>query len=176
MSKRVLPGDHLGNALELANGKNVINENDELYALVSGDLKQNERDVDVEPRKKISQLKEGMPMVCLVEEVLESKAFLVCVPEHPGEERTLGEVDAFLPVSNIRKGFVKTIRTELAAGDIVRAQIVSTKPGVEMSTVEDNMGVLVAFCRRCRVRMDLKGNLFECSSCNTKENRKVAPL
>ena len=172
MEKFVYPGDHVGNALETEQGKNTVNENDELYAAVAGTLTNDGRKAEVKSTKNILMLNPGMRMLCMVVQTMDNKAFLKCTLDSK-EVRVPGEIDSFIMVSNIRKTYVKTIRDEMCTGDIVRASVATTVNGIEMSLIEPDCGTIVCFCKKCRARMVLNDKGAECTQCNLTFSRKI---
>jgi exosome complex component CSL4 len=174
--KLVLPGDYVASAEEAVPGQNAYEEDDNIYSAAIGteDIHEGTASVKVKGDGLVSP-KIGMHVYGLVFRTSLNKAICNCVPvdEVEGKIRTM-EFEGVLPVTEIRRGYVKDIRDEVKIGDIIKAKIRKIdRTGIELSMLFPEYGLVVVYCPRCRTRMDLKDNIFICGQCSWKERRKI---
>lgn len=175
--KLVLPGEHISSYEEAEPGENSYAENDEIYSSAIGESATVEGKAVVKHKGRLLERpKVGMDVYCVITKTSLNKAVAGCIPASEVEGRGRGlEVEAVLPVTAIRRGYVPDIRQEVKIGDIIKARVESVdRTGVEISLFPPPYGVVAIFCPRCRRAMDLKGEIFICSDCGWKERRKVA--
>lgn len=176
MKKLVLPGDHLSSAEESETGENTYSEKDEVYAAAFGENLSGPGKAAVKTRRpSLAQPTVGMEVYCVVTKSSLNKAVAGCISVAEAEGGGRGmEIEAVLPVTAIREGYVDKVRDEVKIGDLIKARIDKIeKTGVEITMKPHNCGVICAFCPRCRLRMDFKERIFICSSCGWKERRKL---
>ncbi len=174
--KLVLPGEHLSSAEEAEPGENTYSENDEVYSSAAGeDASETGRASVRTIGRLLRQPTVGMSVYGVVIKASLNKAIVGCITsgEVEGEGRGV-QFDAVLPVTAIRRDYVRDIRDEVKIGDIIKARIETVeKTGYEISLKSHDSGVVVAFCPKCRTRMDLSERIFICGSCGWKERRKL---
>ncbi len=174
--KLVLPGDHLSSAEEAEPGENTYSERDEVYSAAVGENGSVPGQATVTTHgRTLKQPRLGMPVYCLIIKCGLNKAIGGCIPVEEAESGVRGvEIEAVLPVTAIRSGYVRDMRDEVKIGDIVKAKIRKVeKTGFEISMYEPDCGVVVAFCPRCRKRMGMEERIFICPACGWKERRKI---
>ncbi|MBU0532535.1 exosome complex RNA-binding protein Csl4 [Candidatus Micrarchaeota archaeon] len=174
--KLVLPGDYLSSAEEAEEGRNTYMENDTIFSATIGEanITNGCAMVNVTDKGLVSP-HIGMQVYGLIIRTSLNKAIAVCMPvkEAEGEIRSI-EFEAVLPVTEIRKGYVKDIRDEVKMGDIIKAKINKiTETDIELTIIWPEYGLVSVFCPCCRTKMDLKTNIFICGQCNWKERRKI---
>ncbi len=173
----VFPGDHLFSCEEFEPGQNTFTKDDESYSAAFGKVDTSEGMVNiVRKNESVRSPKEGMVLYCLVRRADPHKARLECMMESEVEEKCrCPQIDAVLPVANISRSHVNSIRDALRVGDVLKARIFKIKDGgeVELSLVGKDFGVIKAFCTRCRHRMGLRGDAFVCPHCRWKEKKKI---
>lgn len=174
--KLVLPGDHLSSAEEAEPGENTYSEKDEVYSAAAGEDASQVGRAAVRTRGRLLQQPSvGMSVYGVVIKASLNKAVVGCISatEVEGEGRGV-QFDAVLPVTAIRRDYVRDIRDEVKIGDIIKARIDTVeRTGYEISLKSPDCGVVVAFCPKCRRRMDLAERIFICGSCGWKERRKL---
>jgi exosome complex component CSL4 len=174
--KLVLPGDHLSSAEEAEPGENTYSERDEVYSAAVGENGTMPGQATVTTKgRTLRQPKLGMVVYCLIIKASLNKAIGGCIPVEEAESGIRGvEIEAVLPVTSIRSGYVRDLRDEVKIGDIIKAKIRKVeKTGFEISMFEPDCGVVVAFCPRCRERMAVQERMFICPDCGWKERRKL---
>jgi exosome complex component CSL4 len=176
--KLVLPGSHLSSAEESETGDNTYSENDEVYSSASGENTSGPGHASVKTKgRSITLPRVGMSVYCLITKAGMNKAIGGCIPADEAEGGSRGvSIEAVLPVTAIRNSYVREVRDEVRVGDIIKARIDKIeKTGFDITIKPPECGVLVAFCPKCRIKMDKTGHLFNCGSCGWKD-RKKTPL
>lgn len=93
-----------------------------------------------------------------------------------GNDRVIvGDTNGTLHVSKIARRYVKDVGNEYRLGDVIRAQVISVKPSVQLSTEDERGGCIKALCLRCRFGMNKIGKGLECPNCGRREVRNMAP-
>jgi len=175
--KLVLPGDHIASYEEGEPGENCYAENDEVYASAFGESESLEGKAVVKMKgRTLEQPHVGMEVYCVIIKTSLNKAVAGCIPVSEAEGQGRGvEIEAVLPVTAIRRDYVRDIRTEVKIGDIIKARIQKiTKSGIDITVMGTPYGVVRAFCPRCRTAMDVNSGIFLCGACGWKERRKIA--
>jgi exosome complex component CSL4 len=174
--KLVLPGDHLSSAEEAEPGENTYLDKDEVYSAAAGENASEAGHAAVRTKGRLLQQPSvGMVVYGVVIKASLNKAVVGCISatEVDGGGRGV-QFDAVLPVTAIRRDYVRDIRDEVKIGDIIKARIATVeKTGCDLSLKSPDCGIVVAFCPRCRQRMDLAERIFVCGSCGWKERRKL---
>ena len=174
--KVVLPGDYVSSAEEAEAGHYTYEDDGNIYSAAVGEPNLSGGTASVKTKHEgLVSPKVGMHVYGLVFRTSLNKAICNCMPvdEAEGKIRTM-EFEGVLPVTEIRKGYVKDIRDEVKIGDIIRAKIKKIDAtGIELSMLWPEYGLVSVFCPRCRTNMDLKDKLFICQQCDWKEKRKI---
>jgi exosome complex RNA-binding protein Csl4 len=171
-----LPGDHLSSAEESEAADNTYSEKDEVYSAAFGENQSVPGRAAVKTKRpSLAQPTVGMEVYCVITKSSLNKAVAGCISVAEAEGGGRGmEIDAVLPVTAIREGYVDRVRDEVKIGDLIKARIEKVmKTGIDITMKPAGCGVISAFCPRCRLRMDLKESIFICSSCGWKERRKL---
>jgi exosome complex component CSL4 len=164
-----MPGEEIGTEEEYLPGENTYIKDGKIKSSCFGELHiDSKRRATVIPYKEVAKFKIGDIVYARVDEILESLAFLSI-------ENEVG-LTAFgiLLISEIKQGFVKSIRDELRIGDIIKAKIKKITPfSIELTLKERGLGVVKAFCSNCRAQMVYKSGIFVCEKCGNKERRVI---
>ena len=89
---------------------------------------------------------------------------------------------AALPVRSVSREFIDQLRDITKIGDLIKAEISSIDNGmIDLSTKFKGLGVISAFCSRCRTKLKIKEadrrnrdlTIMECPRCKNKETRKI---
>jgi len=82
---------------------------------------------------------------------------------------------AMLPIRNVSRQYVESLRDNFRIGDLIKAKIARAGPlGIDLTTAEPGLGVIKAFCTRCRHPLHLFGRTLKCLGCGHTERRKVS--
>ncbi len=178
MSEEVkMLGDYLGTIEEFVPGEGTYSDDGKIYASNIGKAM-------VDKENHIAKIDAKMPPEIKKGEVIfgdvlgvRKNTVTVIARKIQGVK---GDIDAktSIYVSNISKGYVDKPEDLFGIGDIVKGVITKMDHNlIDISTKEDNMGVVKAFCKRCRHSLDCvdapSGKLV-CPSCGHREQRKVS--
>ncbi|MDI6724381.1 MAG: exosome complex RNA-binding protein Csl4 [Methanobacterium sp.] len=176
----VLPGDVLGVTEEFVPSEWTYEEEGKIKSLVVGTVSIDERN------KKIAIVpKTGTPPLLevgklIVGEVTDVRGQRVSVKINKikGEERDL--VTSFvggIHISQAQKGYLAKLSEAFRIGDIVQGKVTKIigLDNVDLTTADEDMGVLKAMCTNCRHYMVKIGkNEVQCLNCGRKEKRKLS--
>lgn len=175
----MLPGELIGTEEEYLPGKNTYVDKEGIHSTVVGDLHVDERRrATVIPKEHVPEVKVGSVVYGRVDEIFESVAFVALeFVETSDKKMRYTTMSGVLPVSEIKREYVRSIRDELRVGDIVKGVVVNITPfRVEISIRQNGMGVVKGFCTVCRHELTQKGNSLECPNCGHKETRKLSTI
>ncbi|MBN2067453.1 MAG: exosome complex RNA-binding protein Csl4 [Candidatus Diapherotrites archaeon] len=176
--KRVLPGEQLSTEEEFEPGPNTYADDGNVYSASLGTVSVDSRhkSIDVESDRKLNTLKPGTVVYGSVFLVKESSV-IVSLRQCPDKEdrRVISQGNAMLPVRNVSRDYVKSLRDNFRIGDLVKAKVSRASPlGIDLSTVDNDLGVIKAFCSKCRKPLHLFGHSLRCLSCGSREQRKLS--
>ncbi|MBZ3935760.1 exosome complex RNA-binding protein Csl4 [Methanimicrococcus blatticola] len=173
----VFPGEIVGAIEEYKPGFGTVNDDGTIRATVSGVIGVNKehRMITVIPKTKtLNMITEGDIVIASITDVRESNARvdIVAAEKSLGEE-IVNKGNAEIYVSNIKDGFAKSVAEEFSVGDIVRAKVIDSKK-IGLSTVEPELGVLKAYCSKCKTSLTKSDEGLVCGNCGNRERRKLA--
>ena len=181
MSEKLLfPGDFIANAEEFLPGEGTYVEDGKVCASEVGtlkkDLEKRVASVECKVGKAPSMQKRGLTVLGVVAKTSEKAGFIDLFPSEDDKGRYFPiPASTVLRVNNIRRGFVKSLGEEFKVGDIVRVKIVEATPNnVVVSTEGPNLGVIKAYCSKCRTPLVKEGNELVCPACGWKNHRHMA--
>jgi exosome complex component CSL4 len=175
--KIVLPGDQLSTSEELLPGDGTFEEDGIIRASRMGEyiVDQQGHKATVKPLTSVPVLLKKGDIVLAEVNSVRSSMVIAEVKHVIGEKRPIsGDVNGTLHISEISSGYVKDPSDVIALGDVFQAKVIQVKPSVQLTTKGNDLGVIKAFCQRCRTPLDQKGDGLECPQCNHKEKRKLA--
>lgn len=176
MDENVMIGDFLGTIEEFMPGEGTYAQDGKIYASKIGkkiiDLEKHEAKV---MGKTIPKIDIGQTVFGEVVMMKPSMA-IVNVQKIQGQNGVIDERTTVF-VSNIDDKYVENPQDMFGIGDIIKAKVFKMDSGnIDLSTKGD-LGVVKAFCKRCRTPLDKseknEGKL-ECPSCKHIEKRKIA--
>ncbi|MFH1240321.1 MAG: exosome complex RNA-binding protein Csl4 [Candidatus Diapherotrites archaeon] len=173
------PGDFLSTEEEYMPGKNtyVSDEGDVCSdSLGKSEIDTTEKSVSVEKMKNIEMLDVGTIVYVRVSMLKPSSVFVeIFAAEKDGKKRVVPSAMAAIPVRNISREYVEKLGDFFGIGDIVKAKVSFYAPyGIDLRTNEQELGVIKAFCKKCRKPLYLFGKQLKCRSCASNEQRKIA--
>jgi len=176
----VVPGEFLTVEEEYAPGKNTFEDTEgNVYSTKVGttDFDNKEREVSI---KEIIPLNEVIePGSILIGRVgLIKESFLV-LDILDAEKNNVKQVFPFasakLMISRVAKFHIKELRDEFRTGDLVKAKVINiTKYGIDITTSYPELGVIKAFCSKCRNQLNLSDRTLKCMKCGSIEKRKLS--
>ncbi|MEM4389649.1 MAG: exosome complex RNA-binding protein Csl4 [Candidatus Micrarchaeia archaeon] len=177
MARVVVPGEHLGSEIEFLPGNGTYTEGEDIRSLFIGEAAVDAtRRMRVSPRPSVPKiLAPGMLVYGRVEEIFDPIALVRVEGIERGGVRPVSNVYyCVLHVSRIGRGFVKNVRDEIRIGDVIKAVVTEIKgEEVHLSMREAGLGVVKAFCSRCREALQLAGQQLLCPSCGNRERRRL---
>lgn len=173
----VLPGQFVGTTEEFRPGPGTIISVGDIYSTATGNviIDRKARIISVKPHTITPNiLKVGDIVYGAVTDVRESGATVEIAGIEGKEEREivnlrLGDIH----VSNVRDSYVKRLADEFRPSDIIRARVIDTER-MRLTTAEDSLGVVKAYCSNCRGELVLEGKKLKCPVCNMTETRKIS--
>ncbi len=178
-SKMVVPGDFIAVSEEFAASDGTLEEKDgKIIATRVGisRLDAKGRSASVVPFSATVSLAAGDLVYGKVQDLYDSVALVQFEPVVEKKHfKAASNTYAYLRISEVQRGFVENFRDVLRIGDYVRANIKEvTKMGIYLTIAAPDLGVVKAFCSRCRNPLSFRGRILVCPSCGSKEERKTA--
>lgn len=175
----VLPGDYVAESEEYLPGFGVYSEKGKLFSSNIGELELDPKThtAKVKVSTRIPKMQDvGIITLGVIADVTENTALVDLIPfESKNFVFVPNGVSAIIHVSKVKRGYTENMREEFRVGDIVRAKIIEvSRHTVSLTTSDKNLGVIQAFCSKCRSELVKKGTSLVCSKCGYMENRKFA--
>ncbi len=173
----VLPGDPIGTTEEFRAGAQTYENAGSICATATGTVKINDKDrtISVIPSTSTPPvLKRGDVVIGQVTGLRESLVLVAIAGVKGVIDRAIPDVGpSVIHVSNIKNAYVKDISREFGLFDIVKARITDLK-NMRLDTSEPELGVMKAFCSKCRTAMTGNGSKLVCPECKQVETRKTS--
>jgi exosome complex component CSL4 len=175
----VLPGDRITLAEAFYPGPGTYEDDGIVRAAVTGTVEVDleRREVRVKPLVDTPpKLRKGVPVIGRVQTVKEQVVLVRIDLAHDRMDREPAASGVGgIHISRVRDAYVEDLSEEFQPGDIVRAKVISVKTPIQLSTMGEEYGVILAYCSRCRSELErIKGRKLRCPSCGHTETRKVA--
>ncbi|MHC1598277.1 MAG: exosome complex RNA-binding protein Csl4 [Candidatus Methanofastidiosia archaeon] len=175
----VIPGDVLGVGEVFMPGEGTYEDEGIIYSNVTGvvDLDMNKRKASVEAKSNVPPvLIEGDPVICEIVDLRSQMALVDLIAKCGHEDRALTmSPKGRIYISQSSKHYVTNLQNEFRIGDLVRARVRDgRKSPIELSTIGDDMGVILALCTKCRTAMKKKDGKLECPKCGSIESRNMS--
>jgi len=173
----VLPGDFIGTTEEFRSGDRTYEKAGGIYAAATGVTMVNaaKRFVSVIPETNTPPiLRKGDVVVGQVTGLREALALVTIAGAEGIVDREITNVaPAVVHVSNVKKAYVKELSYEFGLFDILKAKVIDIK-NMRLDTSEPKMGVVKAFCSKCRTAMVRHDSKLKCPDCGRVETRKIS--
>ncbi|MBC7127270.1 MAG: exosome complex RNA-binding protein Csl4 [Candidatus Methanosuratincola petrocarbonis] len=175
--KIVSPGEKLGVIEEYMPGSGTYEEDGKIISSMAGELEVDakNRSVGVVPGKKASVPEVGDTVEGIVVGMKEDVA-LVKIVEIKGKRPLTGDFSAQLHVSQVSKDYTKSIFDAVNLNDRILAKVTTGWAPYQLSTVEDDLGVIYATCTKCGGELVLKKGRLYCTNDNISEKKKISRL
>lgn len=174
----VLPGDPLAMSEELLPGEGIFDDGTYLRAARLGTF-------EVEPKemRAFVRASTSVPSTLHIGDFVFGKITLlkssmcgVEVLHVEGHERNIaGDTNGTLHVSKMARRYVQDPGREYRLGDIIRAQVIETRPSVQLATDDPKCGAVLALCLKDRFGLRKVGKALECPVCGRRDTRNIAP-
>ncbi len=178
-NKFVIPGDFIGTSEEFIAGPGTYEEKGSIFASIAGYVKINRRErvVSVLPSTNAPPLpKAGDVVVGRIVDLKNSVALVEVARIKGKEDREIPSIGpGAIHISNVKSSYVNELSKEFAINDIVKAKVIDTRT-MRLSTADKHLGVLKAYCTRCRASLKRKNNSYAliCPRCERIETRKIS--
>ena len=174
--KMVLPGDQIAVAEEFEPGEGTYEKNGFVFASTPGVLRLDEqtRVARVQPFNPPAELQVGDIVYAVVDDIRGMMATATVNAIHGRDRQISGDRDGTIHISNVSEDYTEDIRDMYHLGDIIRAKVIQTKPSVQLTTAEPDLGVVRALCGICRGPLEQRDRDLSCPRCERTERRKVA--
>lgn len=177
MEKRfVVPGEEIGTSEEFLPGEGTFEEEGKVFSATVGSLEYDPKEMvaKVKVRSAPVTLKVGDAVIGEIIDVKSGMAIVNVVSRVGSERQISGETLGAIHVSKVSNTYVQEFGRVFRIGDIVRAEVIQTKPSLQLSTAGRIYGVIKARCMRCRLPLKRDGNDLVCDNCERVESRKIA--
>lgn len=173
----VLPGELVGTTEEFKSGEGTTISAGDIYSTATGNviIDRKARVVSVRPNTLTPNiLKVGDIVYGKITDVRESGAMVEVAGIEGKEDREIVNVrSGDVHVSNVRDSYVKRLSDEFRLFDIIKARVIDAER-IRLTTAEDSLGVVKAYCSNCRGELVLDGKKLKCPVCNMTETRKIS--
>lgn len=174
----VFPGDEIAMAEEFIPGPGTFEENGIVYAARLGRLELDTTQfmAAVRPFTSIPvTLQPGDLVIGTVGAIRTSMAIVEVRARADRPERSVtGDTNGTLHIAKTSNDYVDRLEDYFRLGDIIRAEVLETTPSLQITTKAPHLGVLKAYCPRCRTPMNAKGRGLVCPECEWKALGKLA--
>lgn len=175
----VFPGDEIAVAEEFLPGDGAYEENGTVFAARLGWLKLDTGDfkASVEAVTDVpAVLKPGDVVIGTVESIRTSMAIVQVQKLASNTDRSVaGDTNGTLHVAKVADAYIESLDDAFHLKDILRAQVTSVDPSIQLSTVGAHLGVLKSYCPRCRTAMSrVTSTSLVCPECEWKATGKLA--
>ncbi len=176
--KVALPGQLISTEEEFMPGKNTFEDNGEIFSgstgLIEEDFKTKE--ISVKPASEPVKLRPGSIIFGKVDVVKDNSVLIEMRNVYGMDKKVIAPSFAVIPVRNVSRDYVERLHDFFKVGDIVKAGVSKILPGnnIDLETNSPELGVVKAFCSRCRKPLHLFGSSLKCLSCGNTEGRKIS--
>jgi len=173
--KLVYPGDKIGVIEMFMPGEGTYEENGVIYSSVIGqlDINMKNRVVSVKKEKNDSMPVPGQIVIAKVHEIRKNSA-IVTMTNQEGINYT-SSFEAMVHISMTSKTYIETMNDAFNEGDVIKAKILyMNRIPYQLTTIGKKLGVILAFCRICGNKLDLRGAKLACNICGNQEHRKLS--
>ncbi len=176
-TRAVLPGDLIGTSEEYSPKNGTYVDKGNIYATASGIVKINTKDrsISVIPVTNTPpHIQVGDIVIGRVTDVKDSVALVeIAGIKGKGEREIVNADQAAIHVSNVKDAYVKELYYEFAPFDIVKARVIDLR-NMRLTTVDNELGVMKAYCGNCRAVLKKDNGKLKCPKCERTETRKMS--
>ena len=168
----VVPGEVITTEEEFVAGKNTFAENGLVKATSFGkaDFDNDLKEVSIKG-PSIQKLAVGDIIIGRVDLVKESAVVINIIQAEKNKKMSLTK--AQLPIRNVSNVYTSNLRSLFKIGDLVKARVTAANELiVDLATNEKGLGVLMAYCSKCREKMSFSNGKMMCLACGNVEERK----
>lgn len=176
----VLPGDSLGVTEEFVPSDWTYEDEGRIRSLVAGtvSLDNKNKKISIVPKTSSpSILKTGVVVFGQVSDVRGQRALIKLDSIKDNDRGLVTSFSGGIHISQAQKGYVAKLTDEFRIGDLIEAKVTKIigVDNVDLTTAEDELGVLKAMCTKCRHYMkQVEKNEVKCPNCGNKERRNLS--
>jgi exosome complex component CSL4 len=176
----VLPGDALGVTEEFVPSEWTYEDEGRIRSLVAGTVSVDNKNKKISIIPKTgspSLLKTGVVVLGQVSDVRGQRALIKLDSIKDTSRGLVTSFSGGIHISQAQKGYVAKLTDEFRIGDLIEAKVTKIigVDNVDLTTAEDELGVLKAMCTKCRHYMkQISKNEVECPNCGNKERRNLS--
>ncbi len=173
MTKKIyFPGEEIAIEEEYSAGKKTFEENGSIKASVYGELILDDmnREADIKG-KMLEAVDIGDIVYGKITTIKESSAVVELIKAE--NNKVLCNTRAQLPVRNVSKEYVTNLSEYYKVGDFLKARISNVdKYSTDIATNETGLGVMNAYCSKCKNNLSYSNEKMMCLNCGNVETRK----
>ncbi len=175
-AKMVLPGDQIAVTEEYEPGEGTYEKNGLVFAATPGVLQLDEQNrvARVRAFNPPAELHVGDIVYGVVDDIRGMMATATISAIHGRSRQISGETDGTIHISNVSEEYTEDIRDAYRTGDLIRAKVIQTRPSVQLTTAEPDLGVVKALCSICRGPLERRERDLYCPRDERTERRKLA--
>ena len=176
----VLPGDALGVTEEFVPSEWTYEDDGSIRSLIAGtvSLDNKNKKISIVPKTSSpSILKSGVVVFGQVSDVRGQRALIKLDSIKDNNRGLVTSFSGGIHISQAQKGYVAKLTYEFRIGDLIEARVTKIigVDNVDLTTAEDELGVLKAMCTKCRHYMkQVSKNEVKCPNCGNKERRNLS--
>lgn len=175
----VVPGAFLTTEEEYTPGQNTVEDaSGNVYSTCVGNAEFDDanREVKVTCDKSSKPLDVGTEVYAVVSDARDNMVLVnITSAQKDGKKRAFAMSTASIPVREIDEKYVEKAKDLFKAGDIVKARVIKALPyGTDLSTKSSELGVVKAYCVKCKSPLHRFGHDLKCTNCGTTEERKLS--
>jgi exosome complex component CSL4 len=173
------PGDELAMAEEFSAGEGAFEDDGVIRASVMGKTKVDtrKRAIALKPLNYPPVLKVGDEVIGVITGLKSSMVTVDVIRVAGEDEREIPSRDeGTIHISKISDDFVSDTKSCFKQRDVIKAKVIQVKPSLQLSTSGRDLGVIQAYCSKCREKLKREGGKLKCASCQNVEERKLSSL
>ncbi|HKM08983.1 MAG TPA: exosome complex RNA-binding protein Csl4 [Candidatus Methanomethylophilaceae archaeon] len=172
----VFPGDEVAVEEEYLASDGTFAEDGKIYASQIGYLVLDSEEcvARVVTPNPPNILKYGDIVYATIADIRKTMATADVVAKEGTERGVGGETYATIHVSKISPGYTDDVGAELGKGDIIRAKVIDVDPSLQLTTKDEDLGVIRSLCGTCKTEMEKKGRGLYCPECKYSMPKKLA--
>jgi exosome complex component CSL4 len=175
--REVFPGDEVAVEEEYLASDGTFTSDGKIYASQIGvlELDQDEMIARVISPNPPNVLKAGDVVFAVIADTRPTMATADVVASDGRMRDIGGETYATIHVSKISPGYTDDVSRELRKGDYIRAEVMGTKPSLQLTTKDEHLGGIRSLCFKCKSELKRKGKTqLYCENCDRSFTRKLA--
>jgi exosome complex component CSL4 len=177
-SALVFPGDEVATAEEFLPGAGTYEENGVVFAARIGVLHLDASEFRAEVRPVTSvpiKVEVGDMVIGTVESIRSSMAIVAVQRVVRAFNRDVGgDTNGTLHISRAAEYYLPSLDDAFRIKDIIRAEVLSVDPSIQLSTKAAHLGAVKSFCPRDRTALRREGETLVCPECELRLPGKLA--